>query len=472
MFRRHGLATLLAVMLLLAFAPAGLPQPAQAATCPTELVLGQLFDCGITAASEVDNYTFAGAINDRFVFRVLRTTGTFTPRVRVLNPDGVQVCDTWSSTRTVLACDLTSSGTHTLRIFDFSGTNTGNYTVYAQRLNGPVAAQPIVTGELYSADLASTIEADVYSLSAEANDQIEIRVLRTTGNFTPHINVYNALGARVCGTWGAPLAQSAPCALGPAGTYALMVDDYGLDNTGAYQLIVQRRGIPRTSTVIAPGQIYQGSITTPIATQVYTIDAANNDRLVLRVRRETGAMTPHLRVFSPGGEQVCRTWAAPLAALEPCDLDQAGVYTLLVDDYSVASTGTFTLHTQRLNNPGATLPLPFGPQQSNSIDQPAALDTYTFQAQANDVVSLTIRRTAGSFTPHIRVFDPGGQQICRTWGAPTATLSRCVIATSGRYTVLADDYSASATGDYTLTLGCVSGACQERLFLPLVRKPR
>jgi hypothetical protein len=228
------------------------------------------------------------------------------------------------------------------------------------------------------------------------------------------------------------------------------------------------------ATQLAFGQVYEGQLPSIISTAVYTFSAALNDAIALRVQRTKGSMRPHLRVYDTSGDAICDTWDNTRAILEPCAIKQSGVYTLMVDDLSVSATGEFTLHTQRLNNPGNATALDFGPEVAGAIDQPAALDAYTFVGETNDVVSVTMRRTAGTFQPHLRIYSSGGELVCNTWDNDEALIGHCPLTAAGRYTIIADDLNAQLVGNYTVSLECVDGPCRARsethILLPLIVK--
>ncbi len=450
--------------------------PALQATCPAEVTFGEVFDCGLAGVGEIDSYTFQGATNDRLVVRAARTSGTFSITLRVRDSNGNQVCSDAGSNRATAACTLASSGTFTLQILDYYARATGDYVVYVQRLNAPGAAQPAAFGQLVAGSLGHGIESDTYSFSAEINDQVELRMRRLTGSFSTQIGVYDQGGTRVCSDAGTAAAQIAPCSIKATGTYYVLIDDYYLAAPGTYEWTLQRWGRSGQAQGITLGSAYDGDLTTPIEADVYSFEAAQNDQIILRAQRSAGDMSMRIQVHDAAGNRVCYDAGTAQALVEPCTVASAGVYSVMIDDYYVANTGAYTLHTQRINNPGGARALGFGQPASDGLDKIAALDTYSFEAAQNDVVSLTAARTAGSFSPRLRVYNTGGTLVCSDSGTTQAAINRCALSAAGRYTVILDDYYVQSVGTYTLTLGCVSGACLQpqapagRIFLPLIRR--
>lgn len=451
-------------------APQGDPSPA--AACGGGVSFGVVCEGGLGSASEVDSYSFSGSTNDVITVRIQRTAGAMTPSIGIYNAGNTLLsdCARAASPRTAFTCSLTESGSFTVRVWDYYGASTGSYRIFVQRLNAMGNTRPLSFGRHYSADIASNIEGDAFTFSAQINDTIELRARRSTGDFTPYLSVYNDSGVEVCLKASSPLAHIPACTLDATGTYTIFVQDYYLQNTGSYQLLAQRLGNPGEAQALTIGQVTTGSISSTIDIDTYRFNATINDQIILRARRDSGTMTGYLRLYNASSELICDHANAPLAVVEPCTIPATGAYFLLVGDYYIQQTGTYTLHTQRLNNPGGAQSLQPGRAVSGGIDRPAALDTFTFMGQRDDEVSLALSRSSGSFTPYLRVYDTGGALICYNARSPAATIDSCVLPADGRYTVIADDYYRSSVGNYTLLLGCVSGSCQNRIFLPLLRR--
>ncbi|NJM08606.1 hypothetical protein HC891_24095 [Candidatus Gracilibacteria bacterium] len=169
--------------------------------CPAEIPFGTLFDCSLNAVGEIDTYTFAGATNDTITFRVFRVSGNFSARLVVADPNGTTVCEVvafGAAPLIELACNLTVNGTYSATIDDGLGTATGNYQVYAQRLNGAGNATPLAYGSITEGSLSSVIEGDTYSFSAAQNDKLVVRFVRTVGTMTGRLRIFDGFGTEVC----------------------------------------------------------------------------------------------------------------------------------------------------------------------------------------------------------------------------------------------------------------------------------
>jgi hypothetical protein len=80
----------------------------------------------ITAPDETDCWRFDARAGDRIRVRITKT-GALLPRTELLRPTGTTLCG-WT-TSTELTCTLDATGTHTILVRDYAGTNPGDYRI-------------------------------------------------------------------------------------------------------------------------------------------------------------------------------------------------------------------------------------------------------------------------------------------------------------------------------------------------------
>lgn len=451
------------------------------ATCPATIPFGEVFNCSLSAVSEEDTYTFTGSVNDQLKFRMLRTSGTFMLDIRTYDASNtlINTCSRYSySVLVSFNCSLTSSGTYTVRIRDFNNTATGAYQVYVQRLNAVGSASAIAFGQVMTGTIDTPIESDTYSFSAGMNDKLSLRLVRTSGTFLPQIRVHDSAGNLVsaCSKYSYSELVSITCSVTANGVYSVLVDDLNSAATGAYTLHFQRFNQPGNAMPNTFGQPIAGGLSQSAEMDVYKLDLATNDLLLIRLLRTSGSYTPRFRLFDQDGVLTCSVYSySALADDDGCAITKAGVYALIVDDLGELGTGDYTLHTQRINNPGNALPIVFGQSVNDSIASVAAVDTYTFQATQNDKVRIKMTRTSGAFLPRIRIFTSGGLALCSNYSyGATADTKDCPIPATGTFIALIDDLQTAGVGAYSLTLMCSSGPCASAgktfVYAPLVRR--
>ena len=217
---------------------------------------------------------------------------------------------------------------------------------------------------------------------------------------------------------------------------------------------------------ILPGQVTDGSIDAAGAYQAYTFTANAGDIITFALVAPSGSsVIPAITVYNPDHSMNSSTWggypygcSGYSAFLTTAPLKQAGMYTVDVSDCSNMNTGNFELYTQRLNNPSNALNLPFGQVTTGSTESVAQYNTYTFKANAKDVIEFTLVAPSGSSViPAITVYNPDGETNSSTWGGYpygcsgySASLTTAQLPSSGTYTVLVGDCGNTNTGKYAL----------------------
>lgn len=186
----------------------------------------------------------------------------------------------------------------------------------------------------------------------------------------------------------------------------------------------------------------------------YTFDAQADDHILLRMTRISETVQPWIRVFAPDKTQICEGYAERLVDIFDCPLPRSGTYSIQVADSSRdrKEIGTYTLYTQRLNNPGTVFPINFGQAASGSIGRITQIDTYSFEANVDDRIFIRMLRTSETVQPWIRIYAPDGKLACEVYNERFIEKIDCVIPRTGQYTVLVSDSSKTRTeiGTYSL----------------------
>src|SRR3989442_116404 len=98
--------------------------------------------------------------------------------------------------------------------------------------------------------------------------------------------------------------------------------------------------------------------------------------------------------------------------------------------------------------------LPFGEVQTGRISAAAQTNTYTFAANANDVVDFTMVTTSGSLSPKIRLYNPNGTLLSGanpgSCNGSTIEMNTVQLPATGTYTVLFGDCLDRNTGNYDI----------------------
>jgi len=138
---------------------------------------------------------------------------------------------------------LTVSGTYTLWVGDNGGTDTADYVLHLQRLNGrPMPAYRLRTDRHWT--IGFQAEMDVYTFTASAGDMILAGLSDNGIFFDSEIRLYTSAGSLVTSGWSSGDYVELTRTLTVSGTYTLWVGDNGGTDTADYVLHLQRLNGP------------------------------------------------------------------------------------------------------------------------------------------------------------------------------------------------------------------------------------
>jgi hypothetical protein len=192
-------------------------------------------------------------------------------------------------------------------------------------------------------------EAGCYSFPGEAGDLVRATAVTTSGtlNTTLHIFQPEAI-APGCGP--TPFDQL-DCPLNGTGPHMLRVFDFGLTDTGAYNVSFQRLNNPVGCEAIAFGAApLARSIELPAEVDCYRFAGAAGDVVRAVAATTSGSLNTTLEILRPDGTTVPGCGPTQLDDLE-CPLDATGPHTLLMRDFLWDDGGTYNVSVHCLTPP-------------------------------------------------------------------------------------------------------------------------
>ncbi len=339
-------------------------------------------------------------------------------------------------------------------------------------------AATIQFGETVAGTIDAPGAANTYTFTAAPGDTILVAMSRVSGNLWQRIRLFDPDGrllrdaegavhaefsqrlpirytafvpAVIATAGGSGAARKPYITAGAAGTYTLVVSDgFNGTYTGGYSLHLQRLSDPAGATDLAFGQTLTGTVNQPAETRAYTFTAVAGDRILVSQSRVSGNLWQKIRLFDADGNllnEVSGSVHAELVAALP----QTSDYTLLISDgFNGTYTGTYSIYMQRLNNPANATPLAFGQTVTGTVNQPAQMTTYTFDADAGDRILLGMSRVSGNLWQEIRLYDAGGNLLNEQSGSVHAENVYTVPAGGAYHVLLTDGFNGTYTGTYSL----------------------
>jgi methylglyoxal synthase len=419
----------------------------------------------ISAAAEVDQYTFTASAHDAIAVVVgdVGATGFF-PQIQVLAPDN-SVLEV-AAGQTGAGIDLSNvvqSGTYTINVTGSSNT-TGSYALSMFRSpatqtvdadSGVITSGQRVTGAVDLGDL------DVYTFSANAHDAIALAVgdLSASG-FFPQIQLFGPDGAPLDASAGQTGAGIDQVNLTQTGTYSVVVRHAGDTFNGNYALTMFRspsaQVVDADSGPITSGQRLTGSIDLGDI-DVYTFTASASESIALSIgdTGETGFF-PQLELFAPDGTLLGNTSGQTGTGQDFQNLNQTGTYYAVVRHAGDTFNGNYALSffrapaTQQVDADSG--PITSGQRVTGTIDY-GDLDVYTFTANVGESIALSVGDVGEtSFFPQLQLFGPNGALLGTTTGQTGGGLDFANLAQTGTYYAVIRHAGDTFFGTYGLSL--------------------
>jgi hypothetical protein len=418
----------------------------------------------ISSAAQVNTYTFSANANDILNFIVVTTSGSLAPCIQVYSA-GVPVTNGGSCPGGAAAglngLAISSAGTYTITVNDFSNTNTGNYDIFLQRTDSPVGAVTLPLDQVQTGNIASATQSNAYTFSANANDVFNFIAVTTSGSLAPCLYVYNSAGAPVSGGTACPGGGAVGInglAIPSAGTYSVILKDFSNTNTGNYNIFLQRTDGPPNAITLSYDTVTAGTISAATQTNNYTFAANANDILNFIVVTTSGSFAPCLQVYNSAGGQVSGGSSCPgggAVGINGLAIPSAGTYTISVKDFANANTGNYDIFLQRTDSPVGALTLPLGQVQTGNIASATQANAYIFSANASDVFNFIAVATSGSLAPCLYVYNSAGAPVSggvSCTGGGVVGINGLVTPSAGTYSVILKDYSNANAGNYNIFL--------------------
>jgi hypothetical protein len=418
----------------------------------------------INSSSDLDAFTFTGNIGDHVILAALSTAGNLNTNITLYPPGAGASISTGGNDR--LDATLTASGTWTVVVEDLQDLQTGLYSLSLLNLSGPLSSgSDPDTGVITSKQIVNGTtnvvgDFDAYTFHGTIGDRVILLAVATGGpSYTPYIYLYPPGG----GTF-VNLGGSIDYQLTATGTYTVVVQDQSMLNTGTYALsYLNVTSGPLTSVSDPDGGPIQsaasatGTIGAIGDIDAYTFTGNFGDHVLFAALETSGSLNTNISLYPPGGGP-----SISISSIDRTDatLNASGTWTIVIDDYSGAATGTYLLSFLNLSGPLTSAgDADGGPITSNQIvtgttNAVGDFDAYTFSGTSGNRVVMTAQATSGpGYTAQIYLYPPGGGSFVA--GSSSGRIDYQLLQ-SGTYTAVVQDQSLYHTGTYDLSYVNVS----------------
>lgn len=419
------------------------------------LVCGQTVRDTIAAVVDADLFTFTAQPGNVVSITLASTQAfdaSFDARYDLFSPTGQQLAAAASSR---LQFTLAAAGAYVIKVFDNANIRRGSYALGLECIVPPSTnAKPIACGQIVADTIAATVDADLFTFTAQQGNVVSITLATTQAfdaNFDARYDLFSPTGQLLAGS----ASSRQQYTLAASGTYAIKVFDNANIRRGAYALGLECIVPPSANAKpIACGQIVADTIAAVVDADLFTFTAQQGNVISIMLATTQAIDTgfdARYDLFSPTGQLLAGSATSRLQYT----LAATGRYVIKVFDNANIRRGLYALGLECIVPPSTNAkPLVCGQLVADTIATATDSDLFTFAAQPGNVVSITLTSTQSfdaNFDARYDLFSPTGQLII----GPTNGRRQFTLSAAGLYVVKVFDNANLRRGAYALGLECI-----------------
>ncbi|WP_420316068.1 PKD domain-containing protein [Ekhidna sp.] len=407
---------------------------------------GDLIEGEITSAAQVDLYTFTATAGEAIYIAAKGFDVAVSARVYDSNGDfvgSVSSGATYESGRIYIE----TSGTHTLVFEETFLENTGLYNIGLEKIASAVNATPKNFGDLISGEITSPAQVDLYTFTASAGEAIYI----SAKGFDVAVSarVYDSNGDFVGSVSSGATYESGRIYIETSGTHTLVFEETFLENTGLYNIGLEKIASAVNAAPKNFGDLISGEITSPAQVDLYTFTASAGEAIYISAKGFDVAVSA--RVYDSNGDFVGSVSSGATYESGRIYIETTGTHTLVFEETFLENTGLYNLGLEKIASPENAIPKNFGDLTNGTITTSAQVDLYTFYAEVDEVIYLAVKGIGG-VAPRARVYDEVGDFVGSVSSGASYESGSLTISTTGFHTIVFEETFLENTGTYNLAL--------------------
>jgi len=431
------------------------------------------------AQGDIDVYKFEGQTGERVVVTIAGYGQGLEPEI-VLYPPGSGLREAFagggpSQSRT-LDHVLEQTGEYTIIVNDWQMDREGDYDMSLVKIPGPATSPDdddggqITSGSTMFGKLGGKADTDVYQFEGQTGDRIIITAAQVYGEIEPEILLYPPDSGPMEAISLGDLYQYRRLdhQLQQSGLYTIIVRDWLMDNEELereYDISFVRIPGPAASPSdpegggITSGTTVKASLGGESDTDIYNFYGRAGDRVVITAAEVSGGIEPEVFLYPPDNgpyEAFAGGDAYQYRRLDH-QLQQSGVYTIVVHDWRMDSRGEYDLALAKIPGPAVSeLDRDGGDIVSamllnSDFDGRSDTDIYRFYGHAGDRVYIIASQISGHVEPEISLYPPdSGKREGFAGGWSLENILDLNLEQSGLYTVVVNEYQMDEEGKYSL----------------------
>jgi hypothetical protein len=423
----------------------------------------------ISGVGDLDAFTFTGTFGQRVLVDAVATSGAgFNTGFALYPPGGGPAANYTTGDR--LELQLGATGTWTVVVYDNGFDTPGSYELSLLNVTGgPVTSAsdadggPILSNQIKNGQFNQGADFDAYTFTGVAGQRVIFTAVATGPNNNTNMTLYPPGGITNEGTTSADQME---VTLQRSGTYTLVLEDYGDDNTGPYTLSYLNvtagpltDGSDANGGPIVSNQVVSGTMSGVADLDAYTFSATYGQRIVVDAVATGGVnFNTYIVAYPPNGAgYFAYTGGDRLDFLT----NATGIWTIVIEDNANDTPGNYTMSLLNVtegpysgSGESDGGPIADNVTKLGSIYSVADADGYTFYGITGMTANITATATSGLMDTQIALYPPNGAAALVVTTADNITPT---LPADGYYTVVVEDAGSDQTGNYSLKVDVSGG---------------
>jgi hypothetical protein len=318
-----------------------------------------------------------------------------------------------------------------------------------------------------------------YFFEALRCDILSVQLRATSGNLDPVLTIVDDTGTAILtrdDSEGVTDVFFEPLSIPHSGRYYVVVGrfGYGLGSTsGGFELTIERIGNGSAyGCAMRYGDTVTNTITNMTPQMYYSFRARQGDVITTSMRRLTGDLDAYLQIVDGDNYVLDFNDDIPGSGTQDAEIQalvipEDGTYYIVATRYGLAagtSTGSFVLTLDEADgsglraSPQTALVMRPGQTLEGEIDATVSGQYYRFEAQQDQLITVSMERLGGDLDPFLVLADAGMREIVSdddSGPGNNALISDFLIPADGTYYLLAtrhDREIGTTSGRYRLSL--------------------
>ncbi len=242
------------------------------------------------------------------------------------------------------------------------------------------------------------------------------------------------------------------------------------DKSGSFTLSLRGTRAKSSTPQIKYGGSSQGTISDKALRALFQFQALQGDVISIAVQSlPASRLAPYVALLDPNGDKLADSdptdSTTRIARITRYTIQDEGTYTIAVSRVGEEQGTTSGAFRVTLTSDARRTAINYGDTVQGAIDNSQFELRYVFDAAADDVVTITLRRTSGTLSATLSLLDPAGKQLvagksASDLGVGGVRIDKFRIPADGQYTLVVGRKSqakGTTTGKFSLSLNADTG---------------